>query len=423
MMEASPSLRVRLMPSETLGSRTFTARWVFPVSGPPLANGTVTIRGDTIASVDPRGVRTPDEDFGNAAIIPGLVNAHTHLDLSGARGLIPPTDPDHFTDWLRGVVAYRRSRTPEQAQADIRAGLAEAMRFGTTLIGDITSGGMSYPAVSIAAVRAVLFWEVIGLSEETYNSVLRAIGETIGGSWDPDSPPAKYPETPLCRWAISPHAPYSVNHNYARSQLFLGGTAIHVAESPGEVELLATRTGPFVDFLKRLGVWDPAAFTAGLRDFFVSHPESAAPVLYIHCNYLPLDAPVAPHHSIVYCPRTHAAFRHPRHPFREFLARGVRVCLGTDSLASNPDLDVLAEARFVHAKYPDFPGETLLRMVTLSASQALGWADETGSLEPYKSADFVVVPLPDRDTADPHELLLADHPGERRTMFRGQWRQ
>ena len=126
--------------------------------------------------------------------------------------------------------------------------------------------------------------------------------------------------------------------------------------------------------------------------------------------------------SIVYCPRTHAAFRHPPHPFREFLARGVRVCLGTDSLASNPDLDILAEARFVRSRYPDFPGDQLLRMVTLAGAEALGWADECGSLEAGKSADLVAVPLPDCDEADPHELLLGEDAGERRTMFRGQWR-
>jgi cytosine/adenosine deaminase-related metal-dependent hydrolase len=146
--------------------------------------------------------------------------------------------------------------------------------------------------------------------------------------------------------------------------------------------------------------------------------------LFAHANYLPLDLCkyIADLHTIVYCPRTHAAFGHPPHPFREFLARRVSVCLGTDSLASNPDLDILAEARFVRARYPDFPGEQLLRMVTLAGAEALGWADECGSLTAGKSADFVVVPLPDADAPDPHELLLADHPGERRTMFRGEFR-
>jgi cytosine/adenosine deaminase-related metal-dependent hydrolase len=128
-----------------------------------------------------------------------------------------------------------------------------------------------------------------------------------------------------------------------------------------------------------------------------------------------------PHdHTIVYCPRTHAAFGHPPHPFCEFLQRGVRVALGTDSLASNPDLDLLAEARFVHQRYPDVPGETILRMATLSGAEALGWADETGSLTPGKSADLVVLPLPE-DEADPYRLMLESSTKVRAVLFRGQW--
>jgi cytosine/adenosine deaminase-related metal-dependent hydrolase len=401
--------------------QTYTARWVFPVAGPPLPNGTVTVRGDLIEAVTPRGERSPDTNLGNVAIIPGLVNAHTHLDLSGARGLIPPTDPDHFTDWLRSVIAYRRSQAPEAVQPNIRAGLAECTRAGTTLLGDITVGGMSWYAVSHAPIRAYLFWEVIGLQAERYHRVLTECSIKTGQSWDDDAPAAIYPGTPLCRWATSPHSPYSANHDQARSQLFLGHAAIHFAESPAELELLATKSGPFVAFLQELGVWDPTALTAGLMDFFVTHPKSRPPALFIHCNYLPTDAPLAPVQSIVYCPRTHAAFKHPPHPFREILARGVRVCLGTDSLASNPDLDIFAEAQFLRERYPDFPPEQLLRMVTLSGAEALGWANEAGSLELGKSADFVAMPLPDRDAADPYDLLFASA-GERLTMFRGQWR-
>ena len=100
----------------------------------------------------------------------------------------------------------------------------------------------------------------------------------------------------------------------------------------------------------------------------------------------------------------------------------MRVCLGTDSLASNPDLDILAEARFVRHRYPDFPGDQLLKMVTLAGAEALGWADECGSLEAGKSADLLAVPLPDREAIEPHDLLLGEDCGERRTMFRGQWR-
>jgi cytosine/adenosine deaminase-related metal-dependent hydrolase len=403
-------------------TRTLTARWVFPIAGSPLEGGLVVIRDDKIEAVEPRGTRAADDDLGNVAIIPGLVNPHTHLDLSGARGLIPPTDPEHFTDWLKGVIAFRKARSAEQVQVDIRAGLTECMWYGTTLIGDITSGGTSYANICNTPVRAVLFWEVIGLTYERFNNSLEERDRRAGTSWISEEP-ATEPRTPTCRWATSPHAPYSAKHDSTLAQLMFGNSAIHLAESPAEVEFLASRTGPIIPFLQELGVWEPAAFEAELCQFLISRPNAVSPRLLIHCNFLPPDAPFAPTHSVVYCPRTHAAFGHPPHPFREFLKRGVRVCLGTDSLASNPDLDILAEARFVHAKYPDFPADQLLKMVTLAGAEALGWADECGSLSPGKSADLVTVPLPDRD-GDPYELLLTDPRTDgRRTMFRGEWRE
>jgi cytosine/adenosine deaminase-related metal-dependent hydrolase len=399
------------MPDAIPETVTYTARWVFPVAGPPLWGGTVTVTAGRIAAVEPAGVRTADVDFGNAALIPGLGNAHTHLDLSGARGLIPPTDPDHFTDWLRGVIAYRRSRSPEQVQADIRTGLAECLRSGTTLLGDITADGGSWDALAAAPLRSVVFREFIGLNGERVRKELADLF-----NWKPERP-----EIGTCRPAVSPHSPYSVRADVFRSLAWNGyAMAIHLAESPGELELIHSATGPFVEFLTGLGVWEPGNFVPSI-DWLLwrTRTRRADMVLFAHCNYLPTDAEFWANQSVVYCPRTHAAFGHPPHPFREFLRRGVRVCLGTDSLASNPDLDVLAEARFVAGRYPDFPRDTLLRMVTLAGAEALGWADEAGSLEAGKSADFVAVPLPDRDTADPHELLFADHPGERRTVFRG----
>lgn len=397
-------------------SRTFTARWVFPVSGPPLERGTVTVSGDRLDAVEPRGSRAPDEDLGNAAIIPGLVNAHTHLDLSGARGLIAPTDPDHFTDWLRGVIAYRRSRTAEQVQTDIRAGSAECLRSGTTLIGDIAAEGASWDAIAAAPTRAVVFWELIGLSKERFqraaSNAVRWVQEGRG--------------TPTCQPGVSPHAPYSCCAEKLPAltqslRVFGDRLTIHLAETRAELELLQKQSGPFVVFLAEIGAWDQSGLACGPEQI-LDFTRDAKHALYAHCNYLSPEVAFGPNQSVVYCPRTHAAFGHPPHPFRDFLGRGVRVCLGTDSLASNPDLDILAEARFVRGHYPDFPGDQLLRMVTLSGAEALGWSDECGSLEAGKSADCVAVRLPDTEVSDPHELLFAEHPGERRTMFRGQWR-
>jgi cytosine/adenosine deaminase-related metal-dependent hydrolase len=398
------------MSEPTAESVIYTARWVFPVAGPPLPGGTVTASGDWITAVEPHGVRTADVDFGNAALIPGLVNAHTHLDLSGARGLIPPTDPDHFTDWLRGVIAYRRSRSPEQVQADIRTGLAECLRSGTTLLGDITADGGSWAILADFPVRAVVFREFIGLKEE--RSRVAWFDMVI---WAKD-----WKATPATRPGVSPHAPYSASWSLLRRACQSGlPLTTHWLEAPGEQTLIDDHSGPFRTFLADLGVLDETQLIPD-HEFTLAHASvHARSLILAHANYQPVDVHWQPNTTVVYCPRTHAAFGHPPHPFREFLARGVRVCLGTDGLASNPNLDVLAEARFVAARYPEFPRDTLLRMVTLSGAEALGWADEAGSLEPGKSADFVAIPLPNRDAADPHELLFTDHPGDRTTVFRG----
>ncbi|MBN9520249.1 amidohydrolase family protein [bacterium] len=411
-MATDPPPGTAAVASGFAGEVTYTARVVFPVAGPPLVGGTLTVRGDRVAAVEPRGARTPDVDLGNVALIPGLVNAHTHLDLSGARGLVPPTDAAHFTDWLRGVIAYRRGRTPEQVQTDVRAGLAEALDFGTTLIGDIAADGASWDALAAAPARAVVFRELIGLREGR-------LLEQVKDHWEW----VRRPGTGFARRALSPHAPYSVREMMLMWACRCGvPVTVHWMESPAEVELVGTHAGPFVAFLRDLGVWDEGQLIGGFRRTLAHAGLHAPALLLAHANYQPPDDLFRPNTTVVYCPRTHAAFGHPPHPVADFLARGVRVCLGTDSLASNPDLDPLAEARFVRARRPDLPAETILKMVTLAGAEALGWADETGSLEAGKSADAVAVPLPDRDAADPHELLLADHPGERRTLFRGVWR-
>ncbi len=179
--------------------------------------------------------------------------------------------------------------------------------------------------------------------------------------------------TTTCRSGISPHAPYSV-----RSSLFLAAstsgcpTAVHLSETAEENELLCLHRGPFVRFLQDLGVWAPDGL-AEHADHVLRLFNGLSPALFIHGNYLHPDVYIPSNGSIIYCPRTHAAFGHSPHPYREFLARGVRVALGTDSLASNPDLDLFAEARFLRKCHPDVNGDTLLRMATtLSARKAAG---------------------------------------------------
>jgi cytosine/adenosine deaminase-related metal-dependent hydrolase len=389
---------------------TVAARWVFPVSGSPLREGTITITSGRIVAVEPAGTRRADLDFGNVAIIPGLVNAHTHLDLTGFREPIPATGT--FPDWLRAVIAYRGTRSQEQVQADIRAGIAESLQAGVTLVGDIASQGQSWDALAASPLRAVVFHELLGLSEARAEEAAvqaRAWLHT-------------HPATPTCRPGLSPHAPYSVRAELFRAAANLATehacpVAVHLAESTEERQLLESHEGPFVSFLRERSVWEPEGL---VRDFAeVIRANAFAPrLLLAHGNYLDPRLSLPSNTAVVYCPRTHAHFRHAPHPFRQFLAQGVRVTLGTDSRASNPDLDLLAEVRFLHRIAPDVPGETLLKMATLWGAQALGWGEETGSLEPGKSADLAVVALADQ--GDPYEALFQGGPVVR-VLCRGRW--
>ena len=384
-----------------------TARWLFPVAQPPLENGLLVIDGEHIAGVFPKGTRKADLDLGNAAILPGLVNAHTHLDLTGMRGLAPPS-PD-FVGWLKQVIAFRRQRTPTQVASDICAGIAESLRSGTTLLGDISGSVESWLALAEAPLRSVVFREMIGLTKRRAAEAVLAFR-----TWR-----EAFPDRSNCRAGLSPHAPYSV-----RFSLFLYAAtsgvpvSVHLAESKAEMDLLLGRQGPFIEFLEELGAWDAEGLSDG-PDHLLQTMNGMNPVLFVHCNYLWPSISFPSNGSVVYCPRTHAAFQHPPHPFREFLARGIRVALGTDSLASNPDLSILSEMRYLRELYPDLSGDLILRMGTLSGAEALGWADDCGSLESVKSADFLALPLADYELEDAHDLWLKSEKNISQLWIRG----
>ena len=384
-----------------------TARWIFPVDRPPLANGTVTIQAERIQSIDIYGARAPDVDLGNAAILPGLVNAHTHLDLSDALGKCPPSS--EFTDWLRAVVTHRRSQTAQDVARAIDAGLAQCRRFGSTLVGDISSGGDSWLPLSKAPLRSVVFFELLGLTAAAAD---RASRQAQAGSTIIQPRPPRRPASVRMRLT----ACACLFEEIARSNF--GPICTHIAETEAELELLRSHQGPLRDFLIEMNAWDPEGLAADLAQ--VAGPLSKTSALLVHGNYLPSSIDMRGR-TLVFCPRTHAAFGHRTHPFRDLQANGCRVVLGTDSLASNPDLDVLAEARFLRHQFPDLGGETILKMATLDGAIALGWGEQTGSLAPGKSADLVVLPLPNGEAADPHDLVLDSKAPIHAVMFKGEW--
>jgi cytosine/adenosine deaminase-related metal-dependent hydrolase len=385
---------------------SLSARWIFPVSGPPLENGTIGIADGRITAIHADDVQ-PTYNLGNVAIIPGLVNAHTHLELSDAAAPLTPAVP--FASWLRAVVFHRRVRG-ETAGADdlaVAAGRTESLCHGTTTIGDIVgrpSTGSTSPGSG--AIRTVAFLELLGLAPERRDQQLQRAREHLASNAGDQS---------VIR-GLSPHAPYSVHPELLRGSIDLAvehgaPVAMHLAETVDELELLAHGSGEFVRFLQDLGVWRDDAIPQGSRPLdYLRELSRVTRALVIHGNFLSdeeLDYIAAhPSLSVVYCPRTHAYFGYAPHPWRRMLSRGINVALGTDSRASNPDLSLFAELRLLRRLAPDFDLAGLLQLGTINGASALGLAAETGSLAVGKSADLAIVALPDVNSSDPYSLLF-----------------
>ncbi len=336
-------------------------------------------------------------DWGAAVLIPGLVNAHTHLELTGMHGRV--TGFSSFPDWLGQVVRLRRDWTADDMAASVRKGAQMALASGTTLVGDITASGISASALSGAKLRRVVFEETLGLHANAITAAISSLEARLS-SPEPDG---------LFTHGVSPHAPYSVSPDLYRevARLALNRSlplATHLAETTAEIEFLRTGGGEFRDFLTALGVlpedWKPPGLAP------LPYVESLSVLerspLLIHCNYLEADSIariLACHSSVVYCPRSHAFFNHGRHPVRELLDAGVNVALGTDSLASNDSLSMLDEIRFLHRTRPDLKNDEILRMATVNGAAALGFGGVLGRLRRGCWADMTALELPGKHQA------------------------
>lgn len=383
------------------GRRALRARFVFPVAGPPIAGGVVTVEKGTILSVGREAAGSPTVDLGNVALLPALINTHTHLELSGlAAPLGTPGMP--FTDWIRLMVAYRRGSPAYEG--DIARGQRECASLGQAVLGDVATtpwaerGGL---------LGATVFHETIGLRRELIVERLSAARESLTNARKQALHPG------LC-----PHAPYSVHPEVFDELVRLAAAehvplAFHLAETREELELLAGGGGPFRELLVELGAWQDTAIAPGTRpfDYLRRLTNSGVRAMVIHGNYLDdeeisLLAAYSDRLSVIYCPRTHAYFGHSRHPLAKLLASGANVAVGTDSRASNPDLSLYDELRHVARHFPELAPGVVLELATLRAARALGCDDRLGSLEPGKIAAMAMLRLPNTEPADPHELLF-----------------
>jgi cytosine/adenosine deaminase-related metal-dependent hydrolase len=235
---------------------------------------------------------------------------------------------------------------------------------------------------------------------------------------------------PRLQAGLSPHAPYTVHPDLmagavSLSRRYACPIAMHVAESREEIRLLARGDGPFADLLRERGVWRPELFGGRAIGELLRTLAGAWRVLVVHGNYLTAEdrelvAAHAERMSVIYCPRTQAWFGHDAYPLAEMLAAGVPVALGTDSRASNPDLSLLAEMRYIARHHPAVRPAEILELGTLAGARALGQAADHGSIAPGRAADLIAVALPAQISGDPHAALFDDEAEVAQVWLAGQ---
>jgi cytosine/adenosine deaminase-related metal-dependent hydrolase len=385
------------------------ARSVVTMDGATLENGAVWIAGDTIAAVGSWAeVKAQGDgdviDLGDCALLPGLINAHCHLDYTCLRDAIPPQES--FTDWIRAINAAKASLTPADYRRSIGDGFAEAAAFGTTTVANLEAFPHLAASFHPPPLRTWWFAEMIDVREtvrpaDVHASISAALGDPLAGI------------------GLAPHAPFTASCSlYAEaanvSREHDLPLTTHLAESREEIQMFRDRCGLLFDFMKSIrrpmddcGDVTPLQLLsrASLLDerWIVAHLNELTPD-----DFRLLEG--APRFHIAHCPRSHAYFGHSPFAAQKLRALGFNICIGTDSLASNDDLSLLAELRQFRKNEPSFTPRELLEIITVNAARALRQSRSLGRIKVGHAADLVAVPTPSLGT-DPLEQCI-DFAGE-----------
>lgn len=414
-------------------SRTrYHARWVLPIASPPIEDGTVVVDGAAISYVGPRADAPSggvDDALGDAVLMPGLVNAHTHLELTVMRGFLEELA---FFDWVRMLTRARHHVLDAEALLDsARLGVVEGLRAGVTTFADTGDSSAPFDALRELGARGIAFREVFGPDPAQVEVSMAGLRAKVAAM--------RSQETPLVRVGVSPHAPYSVSDAlftavaaYAAAEAL--PMAVHIAEGADESLLVERAQGPFADFLRSRGL--------------EVEPRARSPITLLErCGVLaqrPLlihavraDAPdiaaMARHRcGVAHCPASNAKLAHGTAPLMEMLQAGLAVGLGSDSMASNNRMDIIGEARLavLHQRLRTARPDTLaaadaLALATHGGATALGLGGEIGVLAEGRAADLAAFDI-DASLGPVHGIAEAVlHAGRtlaRRTVVAGQLR-
>ena len=387
----------------------FHAAWVLPITSPPLRDGWVTVRDGQVIDVGcgpastSAGVETID--LGRVAMMPGLVNAHTHLELSFLWGKVPPADA--LVDWVSRMMAQRAALAAHADDAPtIENAILDMEEAGTAAVGDIANTFASVAPISRSRLHAVVFRELIGFNvadPEGRVAAMRAEIDALSLSLSSSSSSAAGTLTPPVRVTLAPHAPYSVSPGLFRAiasdpETARGVSSVHLGESLDEVRFLEQGDGPFRALLERVGAWNPSwdVPRCGPAEYLESLGVLSPRLLAVHGVRLRDDELklLARHGTtLVTCPRSNVWVGSGNPPIERFYASGVRVAVGTDSLASATDLNIFSEIALMHHIAPHVPPARLLASATVEGARALGF-DRIGFIASGAQARLITVDLP-----------------------------
>ena len=380
----------------------YRASWVLPMVQPPIANGAVAVDGERISYVGPASGAPSGAviDLGDSALMPGLVNVHTHLELTPLRHLLEGLD---FAQWIRTLTHLRRTELadPHDVEVGARIGIAEGLLRGITTYADTSdTGAPVMRAMTSMGVRGVVYKEVFGPDPAQCDASLHALRDAVGE--------LRALASDTVRVGVSPHAPYSVSKRLfgAVAEYSIAEQlpiAVHVAESAFEDALVTRGEGPYADNWRSRGI-DPAGARARssvalLHDAGVLR---ARPLIIHAVRVDAADIALLAEHdcAVAHCPVSNARFGHGIAPLRAMLDAGIRVGIGTDSVASNNRMDVLDESRVAHLmacarelSWCALPAAQALWHATVGGASALGLWPGLGTLAVGTAADLCAFPL------------------------------
>ncbi|MBV9299146.1 MAG: amidohydrolase family protein [Verrucomicrobia bacterium] len=374
----------------------YRSRTLVTMDGTPIDNGAFVVVGPRFVNAG----RAPEVlahhagevvDLGEVAVMPGLINAHCHLDYTLMRGAILPGQS--FSRWVKRINALKRSLTDRDYLRATQLGFQELQRNGTTTVLNIVSTPQIFPLLPRPPIRTWFFLELIDVRPRPW------IEEHVFGSWMFFSENGDR----LGGFGLSPHAPYTASAKMyelalecSRSMHLLITT--HAAESDEEYAMFANGSGELHDFLKQLGrPMTDCGSTSPLRHL-IGNKLINPDCILAHLNELDdrdfevLSQTEWRNLSIVHCPKSHRFLHQKRFPLEALTERGLNVCLGTDSLASNDSLNLFSEMRMAQKNYPTLGAEDLLEMVTTRPARALKLQRELGRIAPGYLADCIAIP-------------------------------